>query len=260
MAGLLNYFGKSNTTCDQGIDIVPVLLQKGRTKLAIYGLGAIKDERLYNMFEKGLVQFVRPSEDADSWFNVFVIHQNRAAHSKKNYIPETFLPDFLDLVIWGHEHECRIRPEFNELQRFYVSQPGSSVITSLSESELAPKHVAVLKVNAKSFKLEPLPLRTVRPFLMDTVVLADLAKSAALKDTDKNAESKLEQWLVRRIDRLIEECNKNRYYCEKQPSKPLIRVKLDFTGTNFEPVNEIRFAQKMAAKLANPKNIFQSYK
>lgn len=82
-AGLINYFGKSNTSCDQGVEIVPVLLQKGSTKLAIYGLGAIKDERLYNMFEKGLVQFVRPSEESDEWFNIFVIHQNRSAHGKK---------------------------------------------------------------------------------------------------------------------------------------------------------------------------------
>lgn len=86
-AGLCNYFGKSNHQCSTGIDIQPVLLQKGCTRLAIFGLGAIKDERLYNMFEKGIVQCTRPSEDADSWFNMFCIHQNRSAHGKKNYIP-----------------------------------------------------------------------------------------------------------------------------------------------------------------------------
>jgi double-strand break repair protein MRE11 len=91
-AGLVNYFGKSNTTCSQSINIVPILLQKGQTRIAIYGLGAIKDERLHNMFEKGQIEFVRPSEDPDEWFNIFVIHQNRSAHGKKNYIPETFLP------------------------------------------------------------------------------------------------------------------------------------------------------------------------
>ena len=65
------------------------------------------------------------------------------------FLKEGFLPEFLDLVIWGHEHECRIRPEYNELQRFYVSQPGSSVITSLSESEVGPKHVGLLKIHKK---------------------------------------------------------------------------------------------------------------
>jgi len=55
--------------------------------VAIYGLGAIKDERLHDMFVKGLVEFSRPNENADEWFNIFVIHQNRTAHGKKNYIP-----------------------------------------------------------------------------------------------------------------------------------------------------------------------------
>lgn len=110
VAGLMNYFGKSNTSCDQGIEIVPILLEKGRTKLAIYGLGAIKDERLYNMFEKGLVQFVRPAEQPEDWFNIFLIHQNRSAHSKKNYIPgrltkRNFLSIlghfFYSIIIWS---------------------------------------------------------------------------------------------------------------------------------------------------------------
>jgi double-strand break repair protein MRE11 len=86
-AGLVNYFGKANTNCDQIIKIHPVLLEKGDTKLAIYGLGAIKDERLHSMFEKGAVEFVRPSDFQDEWFNIMVIHQNRSMHGKKNYIP-----------------------------------------------------------------------------------------------------------------------------------------------------------------------------
>lgn len=253
-AGLVNYFGKSNTSCDQGVNIAPVLLQKGCTKIAIYGLGSIKDERLYNMFEKGLVQFIRPAEDSDDWFNIFVIHQNRSAHGKKNYIPETFLPDFLDLVIWGHEHECRIRPEYNDLQKFFVSQPGSSVITSLSESELEPKHIGLLKIYKKNFKLEPVPLRSVRQFMMTNVSLND----SNLNPTDKNIELKIEQYLTKKVLSLIDECQKNRYCYEKQPIKPLIRIKCDYT--DFEPINEIRFAQKMIDKVANPRNILQFYK
>ena len=65
----------------------------------------------------------------------------RAKHGSKNYIPEKFLDNFLDLIIWGHEHECIIDPknaEDPELS-FYISQPGSSVATSLSEGESKPK-------------------------------------------------------------------------------------------------------------------------
>ena len=110
-------------------------------------------------------------------------------------MPETALSDFLHLVVWGHEHECRVWPEENPVQRFYVTQPGSSVATSLSEGEAKPKyvewsgtlvvrrdaerrallaagyrcrrHVALLRIKGKNFQLTPLPLTTVRPFIMD---------------------------------------------------------------------------------------------
>lgn len=53
------------------------LLQKGNTKLALYGLGSCRDERLHRMFRRGKVKFLRPSEEGDQWFNVLVLHQNR---------------------------------------------------------------------------------------------------------------------------------------------------------------------------------------
>ncbi len=61
------------------------------------------------------------------------------AHTETNYIPESFLQDFLDVVIWGHEHECLIDPVRNPQQNFDVIQPGSSVATSLIAAEAVPK-------------------------------------------------------------------------------------------------------------------------
>jgi len=37
--------------------------------------------------------------------------QHRAQKGVKNYIPTEMLPDFLNFIIWGHEHECRVKPE-----------------------------------------------------------------------------------------------------------------------------------------------------
>jgi double-strand break repair protein MRE11 len=198
-AGLANYFGKCNTNMQNEIQINPVLIEKGETKLAIFGLGAVKDERLHHLFEKGMVKVNRPSESVEDWFNIFVIHQNRVVHGKKNYIPETFLEGFLDLVIWGHEHECRLRPEYNELKEFYVSQPGSTVITSLSESEAVPKCVGILKIQKKKFKLDPIELTSIRPFLMDNITL----KSYGISKTDKNLELKIEQICMKKVRNLL---------------------------------------------------------
>ena len=61
--------------------------------------------------------FERPAEEAGSWFNILVLHQNRAKRGPTNYIPENFLPEFFHIVIWGHEHDCRIQPESSDQVR-----------------------------------------------------------------------------------------------------------------------------------------------
>lgn len=61
-------------------------------------------------------------------FNIFVLNQNRAENSPKSFVPDDLLPDFLDLVVWGHERECRILPEKSKSKAFYISQPGENLI------------------------------------------------------------------------------------------------------------------------------------
>jgi len=62
--------------------------------------------------------------DSQSWFNMMVVHQNRSAHTKDECLREDFLPQSMNLIFWGHEHECRLEPEFNDDKNFYVTQPG----------------------------------------------------------------------------------------------------------------------------------------
>ena len=75
VSNLINYFGKVKNV--EEIELFPILLQKGQTKLALYGLGSCRDERLHRTFRKGKVKFHRPSEQESGWFNVLVLHQNR---------------------------------------------------------------------------------------------------------------------------------------------------------------------------------------
>lgn len=98
MAGLVNYFGKQSVVDD--IHIKPILLRKGGVKLALFGLGNIRDERLNRTFAGDNVHFYRPETDSEHWFNLMVIHQNRTAHSRNNWIPADFLGDWIDLVLW----------------------------------------------------------------------------------------------------------------------------------------------------------------
>ncbi|TVU18520.1 hypothetical protein EJB05_34624, partial [Eragrostis curvula] len=99
---LVNYFGKM----DLGgsgvgqIAVYPVLIKKGMTSVALYGLGTIRDERLNRMFRTPhSVQWMRPgTQDAESvsdCFNILVLHQNRIKTNPKSAI---------------NEHECLIEP------------------------------------------------------------------------------------------------------------------------------------------------------
>ena len=183
-ANLLNYFGKSKITRSDAnnageVKIRPILIRKGNVKLALYGLGNIRDERMCRLFSspKG-VEWARPASsaiaDIDDWVNLFILHQNRVAHVQgaKNIVKESHLPKFLDVVVWGHEHECISKPwvrrlvylamfwyfiySFSSLyylqsslmsgEAFSVLQPGSYVATALSEGESKRKHVFVLEI------------------------------------------------------------------------------------------------------------------
>lgn len=126
----------------------------------------------------------RPDENTGTWFNMLVLHQNRADRGVKNYIPESALPDFLDLVMWGHEHDCRVWPEENELKSFYVTQPGSSVATSLAEGEAIDKHIALLQIYENQFKMTPIKLETVRPFVFRSYNLEEMVETLGLDAVD----------------------------------------------------------------------------
>ena len=121
-----SHFGKV-TTKDK-ILVEPVLLKKGTTKIALYGIGSQKDERLHFMMEKGCVNFKVPEDD--DYLNILILHQNRVPRSNKyDCFPEKFIPNFIDLVFWGHEHDDRFGPEYSPYSDCWISQPGSTVAT-----------------------------------------------------------------------------------------------------------------------------------
>lgn len=104
--GCLNYFGLTPSL--EAIHITPILLKKGSTYIALYGLGHIRDERLLRCFRLKKVTFepppplttsqssstresregTHPSSSSVSraggeltWFRLLLLHQNRSARS-----------------------------------------------------------------------------------------------------------------------------------------------------------------------------------
>ncbi|EAS28599.2 DNA repair protein (mre11) [Coccidioides immitis RS] len=267
MSGLLNYYGR--TPESDNIQVKPVLLQKGRTKLALYGLSNVRDERLFRTFRDGKVKFFRPSIQQGDWFNLMSVHQNHHAYTETSYLPETFLPGFMDLVIWGHEHECLINPRFNPETKFHVMQPGSSVATSLVPGEAVPKHVAILSITGRDFKCEPIPLKTVRPFVMKEIVLSEEKEAQRLLRKENN-RTELTRFLMGLVDELIEKA-KNDWLAsqddfdgdESEIPLPLVRLRVDTStpeGGSFDCENPQRFSNRFVGRVANVNDVVQFHR
>lgn len=213
VAGLINYFGRVDLPSDAessarkkrnadgdastALTLKPILLRKGNTNVALYGLGNVKDERLRHELETGHVRMYRPIEEPDSWFSVLAVHQNRSSHTPNGYIPESAFDDSVNLVVWGHEHEQRIVPEPVAEKNYHISQPGSTIATSLSPAEAVDKCVAILHIDRKDFLVEPVALKTVRPFVTRSILLSDEAKRSGTDLHDRISVQKLLRRLVR---------------------------------------------------------------
>ncbi|KAL4782130.1 Mre11 DNA-binding presumed domain-containing protein [Aspergillus varians] len=268
VSGLLNYYGR--TPESDNIQLKPVLLQKGRTKLALYGMSNVRDERLFRTFRDGKVKFFRPSIQKDDWYNLICVHQNHHAYTETGYLPENFLPEFLDLVIWGHEHESLINPRINPETKFRVMQPGSSVATSLVPGEAVAKHAAILSITGKEMKSEPIRLKSVRPFVMREIILSK-EKGAQKLARKENNRTEVTRFLMTIVEELIEEAKTDWLELhgdqaddeETEVPLPLVRLRVETStpeGGSYDCENPQRFSNRFIGKVANVNDVVQFYR
>ncbi|BAE59013.1 unnamed protein product [Aspergillus oryzae RIB40] len=268
VSGLLNYYGR--TPESDNIQVKPVLLQKGRTKLALYGMSNVRDERLFRTFRDGKVKFYQPSVQKEDWFNLICVHQNHHAYTETGYLPENFLPEFLDLVIWGHEHECLINPKLNPETKFHVMQPGSSVATSLVPGEAVTKQVSIVSITGRDFKCEPIPLKTVRPFVMKEIVLSE-EKGAQKLARKENNRTEVTRFLMTIVEELIEQAKAEWLAMQEDVEEeeelevplPLVRLRVEIStpeGGSYDCENPQRFSNRFVGKVANVNDVVQFYR
>lgn len=271
-AGVVNYFGKVHLAASEedpndpnsaGITIKPVLLQKGETRLAMYGLGNVKDARLHYELRSNRVRMFMPEDDGQQpWFNMLLVHQNRVKHGPQNSVPEGMFDESIDLVVWGHEHDCRIEPEKVPERRYYITQPGSSVATSLAHGEAIPKKVGILEIQKGQFNIEPVLLKTVRPFKIGELCLEDEADDDA-NHLDLQKRDTITVFLKAQIELLINEAEREWQQAHpdsnEQMMLPLIRLRVDTTGAK-DLTNGPRIGAEFKERIANPKDVIQYYK
>ncbi|KAG5501074.1 hypothetical protein GH5_04668 [Leishmania sp. Ghana 2012 LV757] len=261
--GYLNYFGHVTSLDD--IVLEPVLLRKGSTFIALYGLGNVRDERLHRCFRLKKVHFVYPKPvPGRKWFNILLLHQNRGVRgvATKNGVMEGMLTGFgMDLVIWGNEHEQLMVPQ--PADGFDVVQPGSTIMTSLSAQECNPKQYGILEVRGTSYRLTPYTLRSVRPVVRRTVELRqDLPDGRTLDAVETFLHSVMSDMIseaeeqVSRIPDDVLTFHPNLKY-------PLIRLAVDFTDVTSAPYpqpNFNRFGQQYMDVVANPGELLRPVK
>ena len=185
-------------------------------------------------------------------------------------------------MITSVQHECRLKPEESSIG-FQIIQPGSSVATSFCDGEAGPKYarppaarppataavaaaadinvtsrkVGVLEVRGDQWRVLDIPLCTVRPFIMDSIVLESeferQSKEGAIRGslTDTDTVSEL---LSRKVEEMISSVPRVwPYNAPNRPSKPLIRLRVESaTGMTINPA---RFGQQFVESVANPTDI-----
>lgn len=270
-AGLINYLGKNNLplgsssrrTEDQRIDVRPALMQKGRTKLALYGLSNLRDERLTMELRMRRVRMFQPVEESDTYFNLLAVHQNRCDRGTRTVIPEGAFDDSIDLIVWGHEHEQRTDPEPVPQRSYRICQPGSTVITSLSQGEEPPKSVALLTIAGKDYTVKRRELQTVRPFVLEDFDLEEELANRGIVMGGERSQKQVIKMLEAKIECLIEKAAQQ--WVERQGQLgtpedevaemplPLIRLRVNFE--KHEVGNLVRFGSKFLGRVANPKEL-----
>lgn len=309
-SNLVNYFGSVDEV--NNINVSPILINKGTTNVALYGLGNLRDERLNRSWQSKKVKFLKPKsapnnneddedqdqgrrrakankdnnrmdsddsddsddeEDDNGWFNIFCLHQNRdAGRGTKNCVHESMIPEWIDVVVWGHEHECRINVQESLVGTFRITQPGSSVATSLVYGESVPKCVGILDIRGQNFRLTPKKLRQVRPFYIQDISLNDHTHGVKLDPDDPNLETKISKFLTKTVREMLEEVKEEynqqeqgeesllsstdiptQQYKLEHPEQALIRLRVE--NSNFTAINKERFGQQFVGEIANPSDV-----
>lgn len=235
-AHFLNYI--KTVIKEESVIVKPVILQKLDTCVYIYGLGNIKEERLNRLLKEDKVVFEKPENEKNAVF-VLVVHQNRykgngLGPSSKNCVMDWVFPKFIDIIIWGHEHDCFTEPRTTQNREYRIYQPGSTVSTSLTEGEARTKHMFLLEIKNLAYKMTPIPLMFSRQIFFRHIDLMELSQSS---NDLAGSVCEIFEGLLRDADR------------GRKIFPPLVRLKIEVTG--FEDFNGFALNSKFCDRAGN---------
>ncbi|KAI3709770.1 hypothetical protein L2E82_39536 [Cichorium intybus] len=128
---------------------------------------------------------------------------------------------------------------------FHITQPGSSVATSLIDGESKPKHVLLVEIKGNQYHPTKIPLHFVRPFEYKEVVLKDES------DIDPNDQNSIVEHLDNVVNSLIEKCGR-KDSTNSETMLPLIRVKVLYNDGEVEVLRFDKEKWKLIEKTPKP--------
>lgn len=269
--GLLNYFGAYKVS-SMDIRVKPIIFEKDGIKIALYGMGFIPDLKLKAAMDRDQIYFEPPPQDT---FNILVVHQNRVPHVRARYIPDSMYPKFIHLLIRGHEHDTLAPTRWPESEvDGFVYQPGSTVATSISPQESAPKKVAVMSVSindphgdrSSMYKLDYdlISLKCQRAMLMKDIPQREIFDHIKKNDqrrklTPMDYRAIFRTYVTDSIKRLLDNnkksSNESNHQYESSPEgqsvyeklsrldKPLLKLRLEYKN-KAEKFDDLEIASK----------------
>ena len=229
--------------------------------------------------DKGGMTLVESPGGTDGKFNVLVLHQQRRVSSvdPSSGVSEALLPDFLDLVVWGHEHKCCPPREKGAGGRkpFSTLQPGSVVRTQLTEGAASENVAYLLEITRAPpdgnggpflFDLVPHPLRTGRLYAFGKINVIDVAQARKWDAGDCNFHTTCRARLISCVDFLLSEARAAAEARGPPPAyalggviklvhadRPLI--KLQVAGYEHQPRLKRDLEDLYRDRVADPKNM-----
>jgi double-strand break repair protein MRE11 len=138
--------------------------------------------------------------------------------------------------------------------------------------EAVTKQVAILSLTGKSFEIDKIPLKSVRPFVTQEITLASDKRFKGLEKKQDNRQE-ITKRLMLIVDEMIEEANAKWQSIHSEGDMhededdgqplPLIRLKVEYTapeGSKFEVENPQRFSNRFAGRVANQNDVVYFYR
>ena len=239
----INYFKTENI--DDYINLSPVVIRRNDLDVVLYGIGFLFQKAFYNALKNKKFNFLKPNIQLNQ--NVYIIcliHQDKIGRdSKMENFQEmmTSTYSFIDLFIWGHEHE---HIKYQDGSK--VMQIGSTICTNLSKKSSFGNYMVIYEISLNNDEIHTnfteIPLQKTRPLLYKNISIP-LSLSMKKEDYISKIETEIQNLLAK-----------------SEFEKPFVRLRIQKGPGLWDPhcINVHNIEHNFSNIVANPTSIIKT--